>query len=31
MEGLGSVGLIVGVIAAWLVLQVVLRKAGVST
>jgi hypothetical protein len=31
MEGLGSVGLIVGVIAAWFVLQMILRKAGIPT
>jgi len=31
MEGLGSVGMIVGVIAAWVVLQIILRKAGIST
>ena len=31
MEGFGSIGLIVGVIAAWLVLQMILRKAGIPT
>jgi hypothetical protein len=31
MDGLGSIGMILGVIAVWLVLQVVLRKAGVPT
>jgi len=31
MEGLGAVGMIVGVIAAWIVLQLILRKAGIQT
>ena len=31
MDGLGTIGMILGVIGVWLVLQVVLRKAGVRT